>query len=56
MVAIVFLGLFPKLLLDRINPSVERTNSVVRTQDPPPTVVPAAGVVTLTSSVSGSNQ
>ncbi|HVW81977.1 MAG TPA: NADH-quinone oxidoreductase subunit M [Mycobacteriales bacterium] len=37
MVAIVFLGLFPRALLDRINPSVQRTNSVVRTHDPLPT-------------------
>jgi NADH-quinone oxidoreductase subunit M len=36
-VVIVFLGVNPKPLLDRINPSVERTNSVVRTQDPLPT-------------------
>jgi hypothetical protein len=36
---IVFLGVNPKPLLDRINPSVERTNSVVRTHDPLPTAL-----------------
>jgi NADH-quinone oxidoreductase subunit M len=37
MVAIVFLGVNPKPLLDRINPSVERVNVHVRDGDPVPT-------------------
>ena len=37
MLAIVFLGLNPKPLLDRINPSVQRVNVDVRNQDPLPT-------------------
>ncbi|HVY10512.1 MAG TPA: NADH-quinone oxidoreductase subunit M [Mycobacteriales bacterium] len=41
--AIVFLGFNPKPLLDRINPSVEHTNSVVRTHDPNPTAITVGG-------------
>jgi NADH-quinone oxidoreductase subunit M len=37
MVAIVFLGVSPKPLLDRINPSVDRVNVQVRNHDPYPT-------------------
>ncbi|HVT20399.1 MAG TPA: NADH-quinone oxidoreductase subunit M [Mycobacteriales bacterium] len=44
MLAIVFLGVNPKPLLDRINPSVERVNVQVRDHDPLPTaIVPAVG-------------
>ncbi|HEX3823008.1 MAG TPA: NADH-quinone oxidoreductase subunit M [Mycobacteriales bacterium] len=38
MVVIVALGVYPKPLLDIINPSVQQTNSVVRTHDPVPSV------------------
>jgi NADH-quinone oxidoreductase subunit M len=38
MVVIVALGIYPKPLLDIINPSVQQTNSVVRTHDPFPSV------------------
>jgi NADH-quinone oxidoreductase subunit M len=38
MVVIVFLGFYPKPLLDAINPAVQSTNSVVRTHDPSPSV------------------
>ncbi|HVX69576.1 MAG TPA: NADH-quinone oxidoreductase subunit M [Mycobacteriales bacterium] len=37
MVAIVFLGVAPKPLLDRINPSIDRVNVQVRDHDPLPT-------------------
>jgi NADH-quinone oxidoreductase subunit M len=37
MVVIVGLGIYPKPLLDVINPAVQSTNSVVRTHDPAPT-------------------
>jgi NADH-quinone oxidoreductase subunit M len=58
MLAIVFLGVNPKPLLDRINPSVERTNVVVRSHDPAPSrgaaVVTFRSHVTLTSVATGS--
>jgi NADH-quinone oxidoreductase subunit M len=38
MVVIVALGVYPKPLLDIINPSVQQTNSVVRDHDPNPSV------------------
>jgi NADH-quinone oxidoreductase subunit M len=38
MVVIVALGVYPKPILDFINPSVEQTNSVVRNHDPAPSV------------------
>jgi len=38
MVVIVALGVYPKPILDFINPSVQQTNSVVRTHDPYPSV------------------
>jgi NADH-quinone oxidoreductase subunit M len=38
MVVIVALGVYPKPLLDIINPSVQQTNSVVRPGDPPASV------------------
>jgi NADH-quinone oxidoreductase subunit M len=38
MVVIVALGVYPKPILDMINPSVEQTNSVVRSHDPIPSV------------------
>jgi NADH-quinone oxidoreductase subunit M len=38
MVVIVALGVYPKPLLDIINPSVQSTNSVVRDHDPAPSV------------------
>jgi NADH-quinone oxidoreductase subunit M len=38
MVVIVALGIYPKPLLDIINPSVQSTNSVVRPTDPPASV------------------
>jgi NADH-quinone oxidoreductase subunit M len=38
MVVIVALGVYPKPLLDIINPSVQQTNSVVRDHDPSPSV------------------
>ncbi|GAA3234295.1 NADH-quinone oxidoreductase subunit M [Actinocorallia longicatena] len=37
---IVALGFFPKPIIDLINPSVERTMSVVKQTDPAPTVAP----------------
>jgi NADH-quinone oxidoreductase subunit M len=38
MVVIVGLGIYPKPLLDAINPAVQQTNSVVRGHDPTPSV------------------
>jgi hypothetical protein len=38
MAVIVLLGVYPRLLLDIINPAVISTNSVVRTHDPAPSV------------------
>jgi hypothetical protein len=38
MVVIVALGVYPKPILDFINPSVQSTNSVVRNHDPAPSV------------------
>ena len=38
MVVIVALGVYPKPLLDIINPAVVQTNSVVRDHDPTPSV------------------
>ena len=38
MVVIVGLGVYPKPLLDIINPAVQQTNSVVRSHDPAPSV------------------
>jgi hypothetical protein len=38
MVVIVGLGIYPKPLLDIINPAVQSTNAVVRTHDPSPSV------------------
>jgi hypothetical protein len=38
MLVIVALGVYPKPLLDIINPSVQITNSVVRPGDPPASV------------------
>jgi NADH-quinone oxidoreductase subunit M len=49
MIVIVGLGIFPKPLLDAINPAVQSTNSVVRSHDPGPYNVvgyPSAGSVT----------
>jgi NADH-quinone oxidoreductase subunit M len=39
MAAIVFLGVNPKPLLDRINPSIDRVNVQVRDHDPTPSQV-----------------
>jgi hypothetical protein len=36
MIVIVGLGIYPKPLLDAINPAVQSTNSVVRNHDPVP--------------------
>jgi NADH-quinone oxidoreductase subunit M len=56
MAVIVALGVYPKPLLDVINPSVQQTNSVVRGHDPTPSVPSVATVDTGVNSHSGSNQ
>jgi NADH-quinone oxidoreductase subunit M len=38
MAVIVALGIYPKPILDIINPAVQSTNSVVRNHDPSPSV------------------
>jgi NADH-quinone oxidoreductase subunit M len=38
MLVIVGLGIYPKPLLDAINPAVQQTNTVVRSHDPTPSV------------------
>jgi hypothetical protein len=38
MVVLVGLGVYPKPILDFINPSIEQTNSIVRDHDPTPSV------------------
>jgi NADH-quinone oxidoreductase subunit M len=38
MIVIVGLGIYPKPLLDAINPAVQQTNTVVRSHDPVPSV------------------
>lgn len=45
--ALVFLGLYPKPVLDLVNPAVSQTLSTIGKQDPAPTVpAPEAGAVT----------
>jgi NADH-quinone oxidoreductase subunit M len=47
MAVIVVLGIYPKPLLDAINPAVKQTFSTVRPHDPPPSVPAGLGGTSL---------